>query len=125
MKNDKQTRMHGKPCSFLRIHLFRLMAVLFTVLMTSMPGQVWGANNDDDTEIIDGVSYHVLRTSADWDRFLQLVIDANGRSDVNAIMDGDFSTVYSVGFQQGIAYRGIFDGNGHTLNVNTSLRSAG
>ena len=118
MKNDKQTRMHGKPCSFLRIHLFRLMAVLFTVLMTSMPGQVWGANNDDDTEIIDGVSYHVLRTSADWDRFLQLVIDANGKSDVNAIMDGDFSTVYSVGFQQGIAYRGIFDGNGHTLNVN-------
>ena len=94
------------------------MAVLFTVLMTSMPGQVWGADQNDETVLIDGVSYHVLRTSEDWERFIQLVLDAKGNSDVNAIMDADISTGYSVGYRKEIPFRGIFDGNGHTLNVN-------
>ena len=50
-------------------------------------------------------------------KFRQLVADANGKSEVNAIMDADFSISNPVGLD--IApYRGTFNGNGHTLNVN-------
>lgn len=32
-------------------------------------------------------------------------------------MAADISTVYSAGYRSGIAFKGIFDGNGHTLTV--------
>ena len=71
-----------------------------------------------ETVKIDGVEYNVLRTADDWDKFRQKVIDANGNRDVNAIMASDFTAIYSIGFLNNIPYRGIFDGNGHTLTVN-------
>ena len=71
---------------------------------------------DAATVKIDGVEYMVLRTSNDWDTFRNKVDAAKGNSDVNAIMDADFSTVYSCAMNY--PFRGIFNGNGHTLTVN-------
>ena len=73
----------------------------------------------DGTEkvTIDGKTYWVLRNEADWNDFIQKVMDANGNSDVNAIMANDFNIIYSVGYRSNIAYKGTFDGNGHTLCI--------
>lgn len=108
--------MHDKACGSLRVHFFRLMAVVFTVLMVAMPGRMWGADKDDETVIIDGKVFHVLRNNSDWERFRELVKRAEGNSEVNAIMDDDISVTLSVGLNDWPFY-GTFDGNGHTLNV--------
>ena len=71
---------------------------------------------DKSTVTIDGAEYMVLRTSSDWDAFRAKVEAAKGNSDVNAIMDADFSTVYSCAMNY--PFRGVFNGNGHTLTAN-------
>ena len=73
----------------------------------------------DGTEkvTIDGKTYWVLRNEADWNDFIQKVMEANGNSDVNAIMANDFNIIYSVGYRSNIPYKGTFEGNGHTLNI--------
>ena len=60
--------------------------------------------------------YFPIRTSADWTAFRDKVQAAAGQYDVNARLyaDVDAGTIM-VGFQSNIAYRGVFDGNGHTL----------
>ena len=94
-----------------------LVALMVLTLMTALPTTAWAADNNDETVVIDGVSYHVLRDSEDWTRLSQLVVDAAGKSDVNAIMDADFTVNNSIGTST-YPYRGIFNGNGHTLNLN-------
>ena len=69
------------------------------------------------TCIIDGKTFYILRNAEDWDSFIANVVSAGGTSEVNAIMAADISTVYSAGYRSGIAFKGIFDGNGHTLTV--------
>ena len=40
--------------------------------MVSATTSIWAADNpNDDTVILDGVSYHVLRNADDWERFRQ------------------------------------------------------
>ena len=78
----------------------------------------WAADPNDDTVVVDGVTYHVLRNADDWERFRQLIYEANGESDVNAIMDADFSVNQPASTDYRAQYRGVFNGNGHTLNVN-------
>ena len=90
---------------------------LSLLLMMLMPAAAW-ADDGLETIMIDGASFYVLRTSNDWNLFKQIIKEARGTKDVNAIMDADFSTVYSVGLESEAPYQGIFDGNGHTLNVN-------
>ncbi len=58
-----------------------------------------------------------MRSGEDWDKFRQLVIEAHGESEVNAIMDADISTGNSCGNYES-PYTGTFNGNGHTLNIN-------
>lgn len=65
----------------------------------------------------DSQGRFVIYNSDDWNTFIQLVQDAGGSTEVNAIMGADVSTVYSAGFRDDIAYCGTFDGNGHTLTV--------
>ena len=60
----------------------------------------------------------VLRDSTDWELFMNLVKEANGTKDVNAIMAADITTRYSIGSLDDIPYCGTFNGNGHTLTVN-------
>ena len=73
--------------------------------MWALPHVTWADDGELGTILIDGVSYNVIRTSEDWDKFRQLVINAKGNSDVNAIMDGDFSTGNSCG-DTGFPYKG-------------------
>jgi len=119
MKNYPQTRKSSWSSSlFSEVKRSILMGMLLSLLQMVLPMTAWAATTDLKSVIIEGKTFYVLRTSDDWDKFRQLVIDANGESDVNAIMDDDFTAIYSIGFRFGIPYRGTFDGNGHTLNVN-------
>lgn len=70
------------------------------------------------TMTIDGKNYYILRNSADWQNFRTKIVDANGNSDVNAILAGDFNVTNAAGYTSDIPFRGIFEGNGHTLNIN-------
>ncbi len=98
-------------------NLNKLSTLLLMILMAVIPSTVWADDPNDEIVTLDGVSYHVLRSTEDWERFRQLVADANG-SDVNAIMDADFTVTDWVGLNEGAPFRGTFNGNGHTLNVN-------
>ena len=69
---------------------------------------------------IDGKTFNILRNAEDWNTFIEMIKTAGGTSEVNAIMVADISTVYSAGYRGEIAYKGIFDGNGHTLTVDIS-----
>ena len=62
-----------------------LAIVMILALLTLLPTKSVAANNNDETVVIDGISYYVLRTTADWTRLGQLVTEADGKSDVNAI----------------------------------------
>lgn len=95
-----------------------LSAMLLLFLMAMMPTLAWAADPNDDTVIIDGITYHVLRNADDWARFGELIADARGETEVNAIMDADFTVTTMVGLTEKEPFRGIFDGNGHTLDVN-------
>ena len=93
------------------------LSTLFLFVLMAMPIQVWAADDpNDDIVILDGVNYHVLRNLDDWERFRQLVIGAEGKSDVNVIMDADLSITNPIGSIIS-PFRGVFNGNGHTLNV--------
>ena len=92
------------------------LQVLLLMLVMLVPQGVWADNSGLETAFIGDKSYYVLRSSADWDKFRQLVIEANGESEVNAIMDADISTGNSCG-DTNFPYCGTFNGNGHTLNV--------
>ena len=61
-----------------------------------------------------------IRNAADWLKFRDKVKDAQGKYDVNARLYDDISIENSVGLYEQYPYRGTFDGNGHTLNVNIS-----
>ena len=61
--------------------------------------------------------YFPIRSEADWHTFCQKVIDAKGAYDVNARLYTDFTTTSSCG-DESYPYRGVFDGNGHTLTIN-------
>ena len=97
----------------------KLQALWLTVglLMLSMLAQpAWAADDNDDTVVLDGKTYHVLRNNDDWSRFRTMVEEAQGKTEVNAIMDGDFEVNQSVGLGD-YPFKGTFDGNGYTLTV--------
>ena len=56
----------------------------------------------------------IIRNANDWETFRQKVKEAGGNSDVNAILDGDFTVTTMVED----TYRGTFDGNSHTITLN-------
>ena len=60
-----------------------------------------------------------IRTYDDWVSFRDKVQAANGQYDVNARLYADVNAgSIMVGWESGYAYRGTFDGNGHTLTFN-------
>lgn len=77
-----------------------------------------GAWADDklETAFIGDKSYYVLRSTEDWEKFAQLVEDAEGKSEVNAILDNNFSVSKPVGMDA-YPYNGTFNGNGHELSI--------
>ena len=97
-----------------RLHLAAAMVLMLVGML--VPQGAWADSSGLDEAFIGDKSYYVLRSSADWDKFRQLVIEANGESDVNAIMDADISTGNSCG-DTNFPYCGTFNGNGHRLYV--------
>ena len=61
-----------------------------------------------------------ISTADDWRQFRDMVEAAKGEQDVNAILQADITTDLSIGRESNTAYRGTFDGNGHTINLNIS-----
>ena len=103
----------GSPLRYwLRLTAAMLVAIMSAQMALAEDGKL-------ETVYIGTDSYYVLRSEADWNKFRQLVIDAKGGKDVNAIMDADFTVSTFVGLQE-CPYRGTFDGNGYTLTVNIS-----
>ena len=90
---------------------------LLLLLMMLMPAVAW-ADDELETIMVDGTSYYVLRNESDWLIFKELVQDAKGTKEVNAIMDTDFTVIYSIALDSSTPYCGTFNGNGHTLNLN-------
>ena len=104
--STKSKRFGGRPLQVM------LLVVLFAWLV---PQGAWAL----DTVVLEGKTFYVLRNSDDWDAFCQKVEAANEysgmRNSYNAIMAADFSVTRACTY-----YRGIFDGNGHTINANIS-----
>ncbi|MDY6242242.1 MAG: LamG-like jellyroll fold domain-containing protein [Prevotella sp.] len=65
--------------------------------------------------------YFPIRSEADWSEFIMKVQNAEGKYDVNACLYADLNIYSPVGWLPEKAYRGIFDGNGHTLTFQTSM----
>ena len=75
--------------------------------------------NGTETMKIGNDTYLVLRNNQDWETFLQKIVEAKGAaSNVYAIMMSDFEITEPAGYRNEAPFRGIFDGNGHTLTVN-------
>ena len=94
-----------------RLHLAAAMVLMLVGML--VPQGAWGL----DTVTLEGKSFYVLRTTEDWNEFVNLAENAKEEYDVNAIMDADFTITESLGANFR-SYRGIFDGNGHTLTAN-------
>ena len=58
--------------------------------------------------------YFIINSSADWNTFCNKVNQAQENSDVNAVLNADITVTKQVDGR----YRGTFDGNGHTININ-------
>ena len=89
--------------------------LLMALLTLLMPQSIW-ADDDLETTFIGDRTYYVLRSRSDWNKFYELVRKAAGKSDVNAIMDANITITEPVGLDA-YPFRGVFDGNGHTLRV--------
>ena len=59
-----------------------------------------------------------IRNASDWVEFKNRVQVAGGKYDVNARLYADITTGESISWESSYAYRGIFDGNGHTITFN-------
>ena len=98
-----------------RLHLAAAMVLMLVGML--VPQGAWADSSGLETTFIGDKSYYVLRSGADWDKFRQLVIEAHGESEVNAIMDADITTGNTCGNAES-PYTGTFNGNGHTLTIN-------
>ncbi|MBQ9362439.1 MAG: hypothetical protein IJT97_03350, partial [Bacteroidaceae bacterium] len=62
--------------------------------------------------------YITINTAADWNTFVNMVTETQGKYSVNAWLMADISVSNQVGIDSNAPYRGTFEGNGHTLTVN-------
>ena len=66
---------------------------------------------------INNKPFLMINNVNDWNHFRELVEAAGGKEDVDAILMADISITVPVA-SEASPYRGTFDGNGHTLDVN-------
>ncbi len=84
--------------------------ILFALtLLLSLGSTLW-------IEQATAVSF-TIRNNSDWNAFREEVKKAKGQYWVDATLEADISTVYGIGLTSDAPYRGTFNGNGHTLNV--------
>lgn len=62
-----------------------------------------------------------IRSTADWNMFRDEVEKAKGQYWIDARLEADINVDQTIGWNMNSYYRGTFDGNGHTVNINTSL----
>ena len=105
-------RFGARPTMGRGLWLVMMLLALFAWLL---PQEAW-ADDKLETAFIGDKSYYVLRSAEDWEKFAQLVEDAEGKSEVNAIMDNSFSVSKPVGMDA-CPYNGTFNGNGHDLSI--------
>ncbi len=72
---------------------------------------------------VEPSTYFEIRTADDWNTFCTMVDNAGGKSNVNASLLADISVTKVAAYTANEAYRGIFEGNGHTLTLNISDNS--
>ena len=93
-------------------------------LLGKLGSSGWVADNGKvapkTTTIVAITDYFMpIHTYEDWVSFRDKVKAANGQYDVNARLYADVNAgSIMVGWESGYAYRGTFDGNGHTLTFN-------
>ena len=74
--------------------------------------------------IVEYTSLIVIRNYSDWVTFRDLVQAAAGQYDVDAILEADVNAgSIMVGWEEAYAYRGTFEGNGHTLTFSVGDHS--
>ncbi len=56
-----------------------------------------------------------IRNAGDWHKFAVMINEALNTKDINARLYADIETSEHVGVDPGAYYRGVFDGNGHTV----------
>ena len=96
--------------------------------------ETWSRKRDDATVTLinsyatqeytqgDGTAANPYRihSASDWNTFVNAVEDAKNSKWVDAILMNDITVNTYAGRGTAAVYRGTFDGNGHTLNVNIS-----
>jgi hypothetical protein len=98
------TTMKKDCMTFARGHLTTTENSFYTILYS-------------ETITIDNKPFLMINNVNDWDHFRELVNSARGQKDVDAILMADISVTEPVA-SDAAPYRGTFDGNGHTLDVN-------
>ena len=68
-------------------------------------------------------SVFIIRTSADWDTFRQLINDAKGEYWVDAALAADITTKQTAAMDRNAPFHGTFNGNGHTITVDINGNS--
>jgi len=64
--------------------------------------------------------YFPIRNASDWHKFAVMINEAKNTKDINARLFADIEVSEHVGVTPGAYYRGVFDGNGHTVTFNKS-----
>ena len=124
--NTKMRRVSpvGKVISSRRQRLHLAAAMVLMLVGMLVPQGAWADNGGLEEAFVGGKTFYVLRNTNDWNDFCQKVEEAKTGYDVNAIMDADFEVARICGSFNS-QFRGIFDGNGHTLDAKISTTEVG
>ena len=93
--------------------------------------QTWARGDGHILNVINSYAtreysyYIVIRNANDWNTFRSMVETAKNGYWVDARLDADITVNTYVGGGYAAVYRGTFDGNGHTLNVDISRNDGG
>ncbi len=88
---------------------------LALVMLLSLGSTLWIEKASAKTE------YITIRSTEDWNKFRDMVEAAKGQYWVDASLEADIDIDQTIGWGANSLYRGTFDGNGHTLNINVDL----
>ena len=82
--------------------------------------KVYVERGESPLQLFDGVeeNFFPIRNADDWKEFKNRVQVAEGKYDVNARLYADITTDQLISWESRYAYRGVFDGNGHTITFN-------
>ncbi len=84
---------------------------LALVMLLSLGSTLWIEKASAESKFI------LIRSTDDWNKFRDMVQEAKNEYDVNALLDADITITQTIGWEKSYRYRGVFDGNGHTVNV--------